>query len=101
MPISARDKLGASFIPSPTIITFKPLFFNSLILFDLSLGDTFAITSSIPILLAIILAVISLSPVSIITCLLIDFNLVITSLAFSLMISFTPIRAITFWFSTT
>ena len=100
-PISASDKLGASFIPSPTIITLKPLFLSSLILFDLSLGDTFAITSLIPILLAIISAVISLSPVSIIILLSIFFNLFITSLALSLIISFTPISPITFLSSIT
>ena len=65
-PISALVSAGASFIPSPTIITL-PCFWSFLITVSLPSGRTPAMTSSTPAVLPIAFAVRSLSPVSMIT----------------------------------
>ena len=100
-PIVAVARLGASFIPSPTIITFLFSFNNSFIIVVFSLGRSDAFTSSSAKSLLIILAVSLLSPVNIKTFLLLFFNFLITSLALLLSVSLTPIKAITFLSSTT
>ena len=46
IPVSARMSAGASLMPSPTIITFLPLDFNSETTLSLSCGSTSAITLS-------------------------------------------------------
>ena len=67
IPISALVSAGASLMPSPTIITF-PFFCNSRITLSFPPGSTPAITSSTPAFNPTALAVRSLSPVSITTC---------------------------------
>ncbi|MNI52498.1 hypothetical protein D3C73_1072880 [compost metagenome] len=67
IPISALAKAGASFIPSPTIATFKPLFCSLSTSCALFSGKTSAITVSIPTCFAIASAVFLLSPVNIAT----------------------------------
>ena len=91
----AFTKAGASFIPSPTIITFLPLETKSLIVLAFFFGKTLDITLVIPNSPAIIFAVTSLSPVNIITSMLLSLNFLITSFILSLTISLTPIRPIT------
>ena len=66
MPISARVRAGASFIPSPTIATL-PCSFRERITASLPSGRTPAITSSTPACAPTAFAVRSLSPVSITT----------------------------------
>ena len=73
-PTSLVANAGASFIPSPTIPTFLPLFFKSNTLSDLSFGKHSAITWSILAFSAICFAVFSLSPVIIYTSILSSFN---------------------------
>ena len=95
IPIVAFTKAGASLIPSPTIITFLPLLVRSLITEAFFFGKTLEITLVIPNSSAIDSAVTSLSPVNIITSILLSLNLVITSFILDLTISLTPIRPIT------
>ncbi len=85
MPTSAEASAGASLIPSPAIATLCPFAFNKDIFSSFCAGSTFAITSSIPVSILIALAVISLSPVSIITFIPIFLN----SATASLLVSFT------------
>ena len=66
-PTSALASAGASFIPSPTIITFLPVFCKSLICSSLSAGLTPATTLFTPVSFPMARAVRSLSPVSITT----------------------------------
>ena len=98
-PILAVAKLGASLIPSPTIITVCPSFINFLISSVFSAGKTPATTSLIPTSSATFLLVITLSPVNIITLFPAFFNLQITSFIFFLTTSFTPTKASTLFSS--
>ena len=67
MPISALVSAGASFTPSPTIMTF-PFSLRLRMMLSLPSGSTPAMTSSTPAFAPIAFAVRSLSPVSITTC---------------------------------
>ena len=75
-------------IPSPTIATL-PCFCNFLTTLSLPSGRTPAITSSTPACAPIALAVFSLSPVSMTTCIPIPFNWLMASRLSSLMVSAT------------
>jgi len=66
-PTLAWVRAGASLTPSPTMTTMLPLFCNSLICLYLSSGNTSAKTVSIPSCLAIGVAAVLVSPVSIAT----------------------------------
>lgn len=63
MPMSAWASAGASFIPSPTIATTCPFFWNLRISSAFLSGITLASTLSMPTRVAIACAVLSLSPV--------------------------------------
>ena len=67
MPMSACASAGASFKPSPTIATRRPLRCSDLIASTLPSGSTSAMTSSMPTCFAIASAVARRSPLSITT----------------------------------
>ena len=90
IPISALVRAGASFIPSPTIITL-PDFMSSLIFSSFPSGRTPAITSSTPTCLPMAFAVFSLSPVSMITLKFISLSSLMVSTLSSLTTSATAI----------
>ena len=77
-PISADVSAGASFIPSPTIITL-PRDFNLSTSAAFPSGSTPATTSSTPACAPIALAVFSLSPVSMTTCMPISLSRLMAS----------------------
>ena len=99
--ILAFVKAGASFIPSPTIATNLPSLIKSAMYLSLSCGRALAMTSLIPTSLAIIPAVIGLSPVNIYTSILFLPNSLIAFFTSFLIVSRTPINASTFLFSIT
>ena len=95
IPISAFVSAGASLIPSPTIATL-PCFCSSEITASFPSGFTPATTRSTPATLAIALAVRSLSPVNITTCIPSCFSFVIASNESSLIVSAAVIIPISF-----
>ena len=80
---SAAASAGASFMPSPTIITQRPCFFSASMWLCLSSGRTCACTSVIPSCCAIFSAAELLSPVSITTFSMPHFFISATALAAS------------------
>ena len=67
MPTSARARAGASLMPSPTIMTFRPSSWSLRICCSFSSGRTWAMTVSMPAFCWMALAVRALSPVSMTT----------------------------------
>ncbi|MBO7504748.1 hypothetical protein J6T66_00885 [bacterium] len=97
----AFTKDGASFIPSPTIITSFHSSTNSQILSAFSVGKTSEMTVLIHSSLAIIFAVVLLSHVSIIVSIHLRLNSLITEILSFLTVSFTQINQIILLFSIT
>ena len=96
IPTSAAARAGASLIPSPTIATLRPSFFNRCISFSLSSGSTSAITWSMCSCRFTASAVLLLSPVSITTSIFILWNTSIAVLEDSFTVSATAITASSF-----
>ena len=94
IPVLAVVSAGASFMPSPTIVTL-PCFLSSVITFAFSSGRTSAITSLTPVCAFIAFAVRSLSPVSIITRIPIPESSAIAFVLSGFIVSATAIMPIT------
>ncbi len=94
--MSACARAGASFIPSPTIATILPSSCNLFISLALSPGSTSANTRFIPTCFAIAFAVLSLSPVIMITSRPIFWSVFTASVEYSIKVSATAIMPTAF-----